>query len=144
MSILKGIVSGVKAVFGVNQDGADNVMRVATGIGGWIDGQQFTDQEKAEYSKETAQQFQQFLETTIRENTARSITRRSLALWIIRTWVILMIASITAMIFGQDEVAKYIWSVVTYSTMDWLVLGVGGFFFGSHIIRQTNFANPKA
>ena len=142
--MLKGIISGVKAIFGVGQDGADNVMRVATGIGSWIDGQQFTDQEKAEYSKETAKQFQAFMESTIKENTQRSITRRSLAIWIIRTWIGLLVISIIAHASGADAVAKYVWEVVTYSTMDYLVLGVGGFFFGSHLVRQTNFANPKA
>lgn len=144
MNILKGIIGGVKAIFGANQDGADNVMKVASGIGGWIDEQKFTDEEKAKYSAETAQQFQTFMESTIRENTQRSITRRSLAIWIIRTWIFLLIASIAAEAFGYPETAKYIYEIATLSTMDYLVLGVGGFFFASHIIRQTKLADPKA
>ena len=144
MNLLKGVISGVKAVFGVGQNGTDNVMKVATGIGSWIDEQQFTPQEKAKYSKETAQQFQTFMESTVKENTQRSITRRSLAIWIIRTWIALLIASILAYVFGYAEAAEYIWRVVTYATLDYLVLGVGAFFFGAHIIRQTKLADPKA
>lgn len=144
MSILKGIISGVKAVFGANQDGASNVMRVATGVGNWIDEQQFTAEEKAKYNAETAQQFQAFMESTVKENTERSRTRRSLAIWIIRTWISLIIASIIAFAAGADSTAEYIWKIVTYSSMDYLVLGVGGFFFGAHIIRQTKLADPKA
>ena len=144
MNILKGLVTGVKAIFGAGQDGSNNVMKVATGIGGWIDEQKFTDEEKAAYSAETARQFQQFMESTIKENTQRSLTRRNIAIWIIRTWIILVISSIAAFIFGQNEAAEYIWRVATYSTMDYLVLGVGGFFFGSHLIRQTKLADPKA
>ena len=144
MNLLKGVISGVKAVFGVGQNGTDNVMKVATGIGSWIDEQQFTPQEKAKYSKETAQQFQTFMESTVKENTQRSITRRSLAIWVIRTWVFLLVASIVSYAFGQQELAAYIWKVTTHSTMDFLVLGIGGFFFGAHIIRQTKLADPKA
>jgi hypothetical protein len=144
MNILKGIISGVKAVFGANQDGASNVMRVATGVGNWIDEQQFTPEEKAKYSAETAQQFQAFMDSTIKENTQRSITRRSLAIWVIRTWIMLLFASIIAQLFGMTGAAEYIWKVATYSTFDYLVLGVGGFFFGAHIIRQTKLADPKA
>ena len=144
MNILKGIVSGVKAIFGGSDDGADRVMKVATGIGGWIDGQQFTDEEKAAYSAETAQQFQEFMSSTVKENTQRSLTRRNLAIWIIRTWILLLIASIIAAALGKNEIAEYIFNIATFHTMDYLVLGVGGFFFGAHIIRQTKLADPKA
>jgi len=144
MNILKGIVGGVKAIFGAGQDGTNNVMKVATGIGSWIDEQQFTPQEKAKYSAETAKQFQTFMESTVKENTARSITRRSLAIWIIRAWIGLLIASIIAHILDIDDAAEYIFRIATLSTMEYLVLGVGGFFFGAHIIRQTKLADPKA
>lgn len=142
--ILQGIISGVKAIFGAGQDGTNNVMKAATGIGKFIDEQNFTDEEKAKYNAELIPVFQQYMDSTTKENTQRSLTRRSLAIWIIRTWIFLIIASIVAHVFDYPEAAKYIWDVVTYSTMDYLVLGVGGFFFGAHIIRQTKFADPKA
>ena len=144
MSILKGVFTGVKALFGANDKGADNVMRVASGVGKWIDEQKFTDQEKAQYSAETAKQFQQYMESTVKENTQRSITRRNLAIWIIRTWILLLAASIIAYAFKQVDLAEYIFRIASLSTMDFLVLGTGGFFFGAHIIRQTQLANPKA
>ena len=94
--MISAIIKGVKAIFGAGQDGTNNVMRVATGVGNWIDEQQFTPEEKAQYSKETAQQFQAFMQSTIKESTQRSMTRRNLAIWIIRTWIALLIASIIA------------------------------------------------
>jgi len=143
MSILKGIITGVKAIFGAGEDGTGNVMKVATGIGGFIDEQKFTEEEKAKYNAELIPVFQQYMDSTVRENTQRSITRRSLAIWIIRTWIFLLAASIIASALNANELAKYIYEIATLSTMDYLVLGVGAFFFGSHIIRQTNFSNPK-
>ena len=48
MSWYSGIISGVKAVFGVvtTDKGADNVMEVARGVGTWIDERTLTEEEK--------------------------------------------------------------------------------------------------
>ena len=71
MSWLGGLVTGVKAIFGAGSDGSDNVMKVASGIGGWIDGQQFTEQERAEMNtKVVVPAFQKFMDSTVNENTA--------------------------------------------------------------------------
>ena len=48
--MFSAIVKGVKAIFGAGENGAENVMKVATGIGNWIDEQQFSQEEKAKYS----------------------------------------------------------------------------------------------
>lgn len=143
MSWFSGIKTGIKAIFG-SKDGASAVMEAAKGVGGWIDEQKFTEEEKAKYSGELIDKFQVYIENTIKENTQRSITRRELALWVIRNWIIMLWASILTYAFDLPQVAEYIYKVATITELLYLVLGVGAFFFGAHIIRQTNFANPKS
>lgn len=148
MSIIKGLVTGVKAIFGAGSDGASNVMKVATGIGGWIDEQQFTPEEKAKYSAETIKQFQVFMENTIKENTQRSITRREIAIWVIRNWFAFLWVAVIGTGFElafkwSHEFSTFVFGIATHSIMSYLVLGVGAFFFGAHIIRQTKLANPQ-
>lgn len=135
MNIISGIISGFKAVFGTGQDGSNNVMKVAGGIGGWIDGQKFTEQEQAEHSAKMVEHFDSFMKSTVAENTQRSRTRRDLAIWIIRTEIGLLVASVIA--FKLDKpLAEYMYQVATDSPMGYLTLGVGAFFFGAHIVRQ--------
>lgn len=130
------LINGVKAIFGVGQDGTNNVMKVASGIGGWIDEQKFTDQEKAEYSAKMIGHYSDFMESTVKENTQRSITRRNIAIWVIRTEIFMLAAS--AILYRLDaELSEYIYKIATTTPMDYLVLGIGAFFFGSHLVRAT-------
>jgi len=135
--------SFVKAIFGAGQSGSDNVMKVAGGIGGFIDDLSYTDAEKAEkHSTVTIPAMQAFMDSTVKENTERSRTRRDIAIWIIRNWFIMLWVSIGA--YGVEliikatnhEFSQFVFSVATFSAMTYLVLGVGGFFFGAHIVRQ--------
>ncbi len=136
MNIFSGIVGGVKALFGAGTDGTSNVMKVASGIGGWIDGQQFTKQEQAEYNAKMIGHYSDYMQSTVAENTQRSLTRRNIALWVIRTEIALLVAS--AIIYRLDsELSLYIYKIATTSPMDYLVLGIGAFFFGSHLVRAT-------
>ena len=135
MNWLSGIKAGVKAIFGGSSDGASNVMKVATGVGNWIDEQKFTEQEKAKYSVEMLGHYSNFMESTVAENTQRSITRRSIAIWVIRTEIGFLTASALLYKFEPD-LAKYLYQIATDSPMGYLTLGVGAFFFGAHLIRQ--------
>jgi len=127
--------SGVKAVMGAGESGSDNVMTVAKGIGGWIDGQQFTDQERAEYNASTIKAYSEFMASTVAENTQRSLTRRSIAIWIMRAEIGFLATS--AILYRLDaELSLYIYKIATSSPMDYLVLGCAGFFFGAHMLRQ--------
>lgn len=141
MSWFTGIKEGFKAIFGGGSDGANNVMTVAKGIGGFIDEQKFTEQEKAEYVAKIMPAFQTYMDSTVSENTQRSITRREIAIWVIRNWVIMLWVGIVA--YGLElvisatnhEFSAFVLAIVTLSTVEYLVLGVGAFFFGAHIIR---------
>lgn len=128
--------SFVKSIFGVGQDGSSNVMKVASGIGGWIDGQQYTKQEKAEFDAKMIGHYSDFMASTVAENTQRSLTRRSIAMWVIRTEIAFLVTS--AILYRLDaELSLYLYKIATTSPMDYLVLGIGAFFFGSHLVRAT-------
>ena len=134
--MLSAIFSGIKTIFGAGQDGQNNLMKAATGVGKWIDEQQFTDQEKAQFNAELVKHYSAFMENTVKENSQRSRTRRDLAMWIIKTEIFLLLGS--AALFKLDaEYAAYLYKIATNSPLDYLVLGVGAFFFGAHLVRTS-------
>ena len=142
MNLFSGLVSGVKAVFGVGQSGTDNVMKVASGIGGFIDNLSYTDQEKAQTNSEVIiPAMQKFMESTAGENTERSRARREIALWIMRNWIIMLWVAIVAhgvelALDTEHEFSAFVLGVATSHALTYLVMGAGAFFFGAHIVRQ--------
>ena len=120
--------------------GADNVLEAAKGVGNWVDNLAHTDQEKAELSLETKKLVLnaagKFMESTVGENTERSITRRELALLIIRFELVLIALSIALYKIDEDY-SKFIWEIATNDPLNYLVGGVGAFFFMAHIVRAS-------
>ena len=132
MSWLTSIVGNL---FGNSKDGSSNVMKVASGIGNFIDGQQFTEQEKAEYKAKAIDSYAEYLKLTVDENTARSITRRTIAIYVIKIELFLLLASVVC--YRIDvELSEYIYKVATGEPLNFLVLGIGAFFFGAHLVRS--------
>ncbi len=127
--------SFIKSVFGAGQDGSSNVLKVASGIGNFIDEQSFTDEEKAVFNANTVKAYSEFMNSTVKENTQRSRTRRDLAIWIIRAEIGLLVASVIAYKF-DSALSEYMYQVATDSPLGYLTLGTGAFFFGSHLVRQ--------
>jgi len=132
-SLLK---SGLGALIGSDTTGGqDRVMEVAKGVGGWIDEQQFTAEEKAKYLADVAGRVTEFVSTTLNENTKRSVTRRSIAIWIMRAEVVTIIWSGVAHPINP-EWSAYLFRLAAFdSPLGWLSLGVAVFFFGSHLLR---------
>jgi len=135
-----GIREGIKAIFG-SSNGTSNIMEAAKGIGNFIDEQKLTDEERVKYNAQAIEQYGKFMENTIAENSQRSVTRRDLALWIIRNWFIMLWVSIVS--YGIENTfdlshnfSKFVYNMSTMEAMSYLVLGVGAFFFGAHIVRQ--------
>lgn len=126
--------SFIKGILGGGQDGQANVMKVATGIGGWIDGLKLTDQEKQEFQGEMVKHYSNFMASTVAENTERSRTRRDIALWIIKVEAFLLIFSLLTFKF-DPSIAEYAYRIATDSPWGYLTLGVGAFFFGAHLVR---------
>ena len=126
--------SFIKGVLGGGQSGSDNVMKVASGIGGWIDGLKLTDQERQEFNGEMVKHYSAFMASTVNENTERSRTRRDIALWIIKLEAFFLVFSLVVFHFNP-ALAKYSYQIATESPWGYLTLGVGAFFFGAHLVR---------
>lgn len=124
----------VKSLLGGGQNGTDNVMKVASGIGGWIDKLKLTDQEKQEFNGKMVEHYATFMASTVNENTERSRTRRDIALWIIKLEAAFLVFSLAVFHFNTP-LAKYAYQIATDSPWGYLTLGVGAFFFGSHLVR---------
>ena len=136
MGLLSGLWAGAKVLLGFSgaSKGSDNVMKIAAGVGNFIDEQNFTEQESKEYKLKIADKYQEFFGSTINENTQRSITRRELALYIIRVELALLVFSVV--LFKIDKPwGDYVYKICTDSPLGLLTLGVGAFFFGTHLIR---------
>lgn len=137
MSWFTGLIKGAVSLFvgsGSSSNGANNVMTVAKGVGSWIDGQQLTEQEKAEFNAEMVKNFGEFMAQTVNENTERSKTRREIAILIIKAFLLWLF--ISGIVYPFDKSwAEYWFKLATGETMGLLVLGVGAFFFGVHMLR---------
>ena len=74
------------------------------------------------------------MKLTVDENTKRSRTRRELAVWIIRVEMLFLVSS--AILYRIDEqYAEFVFKLATHDPMNYLVLGIGAFFFGLHLVR---------
>lgn len=96
-----------------------------------IDALFFTKEEKAQQSIKVADAQVEYLKTTLSENTARSLTRRYLALAIIGVFLLLLISAGVAYPFNQDY-AHFLFELV--GSLNTLVMMVAGFFFGAYMI----------
>ncbi|MGD9168465.1 MAG: hypothetical protein PVI97_00210 [Candidatus Thiodiazotropha sp.] len=145
MGMFTGLVAAGKALLGMSRtDGADKVMEVARGVGSWIDEQQFTEEEKAIQLAELGKSVTAFVAATKDENTERSITRRSIAIWIMRAEILTLAAS--AVVFPIPNFqgwAEYLFKMASFSApLGWMASGVVVFFFGTHMLR--GYVNGKA
>ena len=130
------IWSGIKTVFGFSSNGQSDVMKAASGIGNWIDEQSLTDEEKQVFRGKMIEHYGTFMANTVAENSQRSKTRRDISLWVIRTELGFLIAS--ALLYKLDSAwAEYLYRIATESPLGLLTLGVGAFFFGTHLIRAS-------
>lgn len=137
MSWFSAIKAGVKAVLGGGTSaGVDNVMTVARGVGNWIDELNLTDEEKARMGAERMQALTNYLVQIADENTERSITRRLIAVWIIRVEVFMLIWA--ALMYRIDPGwSEYVLKVAVDSPLGLMTLGISAFFFGTHLLRAS-------
>lgn len=96
-----------------------------------IDALFFTQEEKAQQSLKVADAQMEFLKTTLSENSARSLTRRYLALAIVGVFLLLILGAGMAYPMNQDY-AKFLFELV--GALNTLVMMVAGFFFGAYMI----------
>lgn len=133
------IWSAVKGVFSSNAKPVDDILDKDRGLlvraGGFINDLSYTDAEKAENVAKLAQTVIQLVKDTASENTQRSLTRRQVAIGIIRVELFLVLACVVAWPVDA-EYAKFLWEVAS----SWLMFGAFSaviiFFFGSYGISQ--------
>ena len=131
------IWSGLKAVVGLgSHDGFDKVSKMASSVGGFIDEQSFTEEEKAKHNIAIAESMQKFVAATAGENTIRSQTRRHMALAVMATFLFWFSAQIILHLCGLESSAEFVREQITTSPFAPLVGGVGAFFFATHLVRS--------
>jgi hypothetical protein len=136
MGLFTGLVAGAKALVGVSRnDGTEKVMGVVQGVGHWIDEQQYTEQERAQALADLGKEVVTFVGATAAENSERSITRRSIAIWIMRAEILTLAASAAVFPFERGW-SEYLFKMASYdSPLGWMAVGVAVFFFGTHMLR---------
>lgn len=92
----------------------------------------FTDQEKAEYSAKRADMYYKFLELSRDESSIKSITRRVLVFAIMGHYFLFLDIGVVAKIQENVELAKFMFSIC--GQMNWLVIAIGSFYFGSQLL----------
>lgn len=119
----------------------DNVFDKNDGLlskaGGWLDGQQYTDQEKAEDSKELRKGVIAYAIASMGENSERSKARRDIAkMWIkVQLWLV-MFCAIAAP--WDMELAQFYFKLATASIMLGGTGAIITFFFGSYLLTRHN------
>ena len=119
----------------------DNVLDKKEGllvrVGGWIDGQQHTEQEKAEDNKELRKGVIAYAIASMGENSERSKARREIAkLWIKTQLSLVLMCAICAPF--DMELAEFYFKLATSTLM---ISGTGSiiiFFFGSYLLSRHN------
>ena len=117
----------------LNLFGKKNLNKIVDGAITGVDKLFYTKEEKADFLKKVAENQLQHLQMTINESSARSYTRRYIAVTIMGAFVALLIFG--AVIYGfNPEWAEYVLDQA--KSLSGLALMVAGFYFGSYALGQ--------
>ena len=105
------------------------------GIGSFIDEQQFTPQEKAEFAREWNKHFLELNAQLTKENSVRSVTRRIMAWGIVGFTLLNAQIAVYFSIKGEKEVVNAMLSVVQSFNLDWAFVSVCVLYFGVQFFR---------
>ena len=129
------IATGAKALFGADTRPGQNVVSdTIRGVGTWIDERELTEEERMKANAQMVERYGAYLAQTVDENTERSKSRRAIALWVIRVELSILVAS-GALYPLNPEWSAYLFKVSADSPLGLLTLGIGAFFFGTHMLR---------
>ena len=106
-------------------------------FGGFINNLSYTDAEKAAAMADVVSGASEFVKSTMSENTERSKTRRSIAIYWIRFQLALVALTVAAYPF-DPTLAEFYWKVSTSKIMLFGTMSVIIFFFGAHVLRIYN------
>ena len=123
-----GFFSWIGNIFGAGKNAETIIEGAVSGIDALI----LTDEEKIQYKQGAYELWLKLQEITANESSARSISRRVLAVMIMGSFLILLFVAAVAYPFSIIY-AKFLLSLA--AQLNTLVLGVGGFYFATHLIR---------
>jgi len=127
--------SFIKGLFSSN---SGDVMKVASGVGNWIDEQQFTEEEKSVANMKMLDHKLKWVAATQGMNLAR----RYIAMMFCLTFLLSFIACVSSVIIGfwlDVEVSKLVDSItrlVESFNIGWVVMTIIVFYFGKGIAEN--------
>ena len=119
----------------------DDIMDKDSGLlvkfGGFVNDLHYSDAEKAAAMAEVVSGASEFVKSTMNENTERSKTRRSIAIYWIKFQLAVIALTLAAYPF-DPILAEFYWKVATSKIMLFGTMSVIIFFFGAHVLRIYN------
>lgn len=120
-------------IFSFLKSNKKTVDKVVDGAISGIDKIFYTNEEKAEARRKLADGVQEFVQTTLNENTVRSKTRRVIAIMIMGVFLLLILGAAAAFPFDEGY-SKFLFEIV--GDMSTFALMVAAFFFGAHMLGR--------
>ncbi len=118
-----------------NEANQSNLMQAASGVGKWIDEQDFTEEEKVVARTRNTKMLIDGIVASQDENSTRSITRRVLAWMIMGSFITAFwIAVIQKLVFGVDP--DDLLTIMDKFMLPELALAVGSFYFMVSLVRS--------
>jgi len=144
MNIITKVISALTGR--VRPETVDNIFDKDKGLlakaGAWYGNQNYTDEEAIENRMKEGAAVREFVVATMSESTVRSKARREIAMSVIKFY--LLWASVGLGMYPiSPEWAGFILTFLASGIIAGLVLGVGGFFFGTHMLRDSKFAKKR-
>ena len=134
-SAIKGVFSSAPAK--TVDDILDSDKGLLVKFGGFVNNLHYSDAEKAAAMAEVVVGATDFVKSTMNENTERSKTRRSIAIYWIKFQLSLIALTVVAFPFDAG-IAEFYWKVATSKIMLFGTMSVIIFFFGAHVLRIYN------
>lgn len=146
-----GMMSALVGLFGGGEKTSkalDIADKTLSGVGGFIDGLSYTDQEKAEHIGKAVDAHLRLVEATANENSLRSVTRRWLAFGIVGytlfwgslAMVFAIIGKVTddagSVVFDGVAVVDRMIAVMTAFSLGIAFVAVVGLYFGVQFLRK--------
>ncbi len=127
--------------FSWGEKAVDNVLDKNDGllaqVGNWVGNMNLTKEEVIEFNAKTVLSVQEFVKATLSESTARSRTRRGIAvLWVKAQLGVVLMACIAAP--WDKELASFYYDIATSTLMNSVTMAICIFFFGSYGIARYN------
>lgn len=116
----------------------DNVMEIARGVGGWIDEQQFTEEEKSKAAFQMLEYQLKWLNATQGMNVARRYLAILFCSAFVFTFLFCLVGTVAGFYFNVDvdPLIKMITDLVDSFQIGWVTITIVVFYFGKGIAEN--------